>query len=170
VLAEHVAGRLMARIGPKPLMVVGALVAAAGMVLLTRITPDSTFVSLVLPAQLVLGVGLGLSFVPLASLALVGVGKQTAGAAGAVLNGTQRVGASLGTALLNPIATTAAANYVRDNPITEPTQMLDAAVHGFAVAFAWAAAFLAIGVALILVLVRAGRQEIARALAAVPVG
>lgn len=170
VVAAGIASQLMPRFGPKPLMVTGGLVAAAGMVLLTRITPDSAFVSLLLPAQLVLGLGLGLSFVPLANLALVGVGNQDAGAASAVLNATQQVGASLGTALLNTIATTAAATYVRDNPITDPTQVLDAAVHSYTVAFAWAAAFLAVGLSLILVLVRATRRDVAAATPAVHLG
>ncbi|GAA4552154.1 hypothetical protein [Pseudonocardia xishanensis] len=142
-------------------MVAGGLVAAAGMVLLTRITVDSSFLTLLLPAQLVLGLGLGLSFVPLASLALVGVGNQDAGAASAVLNATQQVGASLGTALLNTIATTAAASWIAEHPITDPAQVMDAAVHSYVVAFAWAAALLLLGTALILVLVRAGRSEVA---------
>ncbi|GAA1846283.1 MFS transporter [Pseudonocardia ailaonensis] len=160
LIAAGVASQLMPRIGPKPLMVTGGVVAAAGMVLLTRITVESGFVTLLLPAQLVLGLGLGLSFVPLASLALVGVGNQDAGAASAVLNATQQVGASLGTALLNTIATTAAASWIAANPITDPSQMLDAAVHSYVVAFAWAAALLAIGTALILILVRANKQDL----------
>lgn len=161
LVAAGVASQLMPRIGPKPLMVTGGLVASAGMVLLTRFTPDSSFVELLLPAQLVLGLGLGLSFVPLASLALVGVGNQDAGAASAVLNATQQVGASLGTALLNTIATTAAASWIADNPITDPSQTADAAVYSYTVAFAWAAALLLIGTALILVLVRAGKRDVA---------
>ncbi|SDG59172.1 drug resistance transporter, EmrB/QacA subfamily [Pseudonocardia oroxyli] len=161
LVAAGVASQLMPRIGPKPLMVTGGLVAAAGMILLTLITPDSSFLTLLLPAQLVLGLGLGLSFVPLASLALVGVGNQDAGAASAVLNATQQVGASLGTALLNTIATTAAASRLAEHPITDPSQTAEVAVYSYVVAFAWAAALLLIGTALIMVLVRAGRREVA---------
>ncbi|MCE0765610.1 hypothetical protein LWC35_22275 [Pseudonocardia kujensis] len=75
-----------------------------------------------------------------------------------------------GTAPLNTIATTAAAAYVCDHPITDPAQLPDAAVHGYTVAFAWAAAVLAIGVSLVLVLVRAGRRDAAAATPAVHLG
>jgi EmrB/QacA subfamily drug resistance transporter len=169
LIAAGVASQLMPRIGPKPLMVTGGLVAAAGMMLLTLITPESSFVQLLLPAQLILGLGLGLSFVPLASLALVGVGNQDAGAASAVLNATQQVGASLGTALLNTIATTAAASWIAEHPITDPSQVAEAAVHSYTVAFAWAAALLLIGTALILVLVRAGKREVTQSPEPLPV-
>jgi EmrB/QacA subfamily drug resistance transporter len=157
LIAAGLASQLLPRIGPKPLMVTGGLVAAAGMLLLTLITPTSSFLTLLLPAQLVLGLGLGLSFVPLASLALVGVGNQDAGAASAVLNATQQVGASLGTALLNTIATTALAAWL----VEHPGAIAEAAVHSYSVAFAWAAALLLIGTALILVLVRAGNRDVA---------
>src|SRR3712207_9534187 len=66
----------------------------------TTLFRSSSFWAIPFPGQLLLGLGLGFTFVPLANLALVGAGEHDAGAASAMLNATQQVGASVGTALL----------------------------------------------------------------------
>lgn len=170
LVASTAASQLLPRVGPKPLLVAGGVFATAALLLLTQITTTSSFVALLLPAQAVLGLGLGFSFVPLTALALVGVPERDTGAASAVLNATQQVGGSLGVALLNTIATTALAGYLAANPPAGPGFPAEAAVHSYTVAFAWGAVLLAVGTVIALVVVRAGARDVAGADRAVPAG
>ena len=102
---------LMPRIGPKPLVGFGMLIAAAGMAWLTRIGVHSGYVSAVLGPLLVTGAGIGLSMPPSMNTGTFGVAGTDAGVASATLNVGQQLGGSIGTALLNTIATSAAAVY-----------------------------------------------------------
>ena len=91
------------------------LLSACGMVLLTRIGLHSDYAADVLPTLptlLIMGAGMGLTFAPSFSLGTSGVAADDAGAASASLNVSQQIGGSVGTSLLNTIATTAAAGYV----------------------------------------------------------
>jgi EmrB/QacA subfamily drug resistance transporter len=118
-----IARRLMPRVPPRALMVPGALVTAAGLALLTQLHVDSGYVTVVLPAELLLGAGLSTMMVPAFSTATRGVEPRQAGVASAVVNATQQVGASLGTAVLNSIAVAATAAFAGPRPV--------AIVHGF---------------------------------------
>src|SRR5215211_3313008 len=141
------ASALVPKVGPKPLMVVGGLLAAGGLFMMSFLEVDSGFWQLAFPAQLLLGLGLGFTFVPLANLALIGVGEHDAGAASAMLNATQQVGASIGTALLATLSVGAITGYFTDavasgrNP-QDPAVGLEAQVEGYTTAFTWAAALL----------------------------
>jgi EmrB/QacA subfamily drug resistance transporter len=126
-----VARRLMPLVPPRALMAPGGLVAAAALALLTQIHVGGDYVTLVLPAELLLGAGLSTMMVPAFSVATRGVEPRQAGVASAVVNATQQVGASLGTAALNAIAV--AATAASDGPRAV------ALVHGFAVATTWGA-------------------------------
>jgi predicted MFS family arabinose efflux permease len=108
------AGKLIPRVGPRPVIVGGMLIGAAGLLLFTRVGPETGFAGHFLPAELVNSLGFGLAFVPLTSAALVGVDPADAGVASGLVNAAQQVGNSLGAALLNTIAATAAANYLVD--------------------------------------------------------
>ena len=68
--------------------------------------------SIVLPAELIVSLGMGLAFVSLSSTALIGVHPEDAGVASALVNSTQQTGGSMGAALINTIATTATASYL----------------------------------------------------------
>src|SRR4051794_28192658 len=111
VVAAGLASGLLPRFGPRPLMAGGTAMAAIGMALFTQISVDSGYVSHVLPGEIVMSLGMGFAFVALSSTALVGVRDHDAGVASALVNTTQQVGGSLGTALLNTIAATATASY-----------------------------------------------------------
>ena len=115
-------------------MVPAALVAAVGMALLTQLRVDGGYLSLVLPAEILLGLGISSLMVPAFSIATHGVDPRQAGVASATVNTAQQVGASLGTALLNTIATTATTGFAGVRTV--------ALVHGFSVATAWGAAIL----------------------------
>jgi EmrB/QacA subfamily drug resistance transporter len=127
--ATQLSGRLLPRFGPRPLLAGGLFVLGCGLLLATRLTPDASYVPVILPMQLLLGIGAGLCMPVVLNVATRGVEARAAGAASAFVTTSQQVGASLGTAALNTIATAAAAG------ITTPS----AIVHGYTTAAAWAA-------------------------------
>src|SRR6202453_4006429 len=99
---------LLSRFGPKPIVPVGLLIAAAGMFGLHLLGLHSSYVVHVLPFLIVLGLGLGLSVSPSFSTGTLGLAPQDAGVGSATLNTAQQVGGSIGTALLNTVAAGAA--------------------------------------------------------------
>ena len=99
-----------------------------------QIEVDGSFLTNVLPAQVLMSIGMGLAFVALSSTALVGVDDHDAGVASALVNTTQQVGGSLGTALLNTIAASATTAYITANGVGQTAEGL---VHGYTVAFTW---------------------------------
>jgi EmrB/QacA subfamily drug resistance transporter len=103
---------LLSRISPRILVPFGLLLAAVGMALLSDIGQSSNYAGDILPTLLLLGAGLGLVFAPSFTLGTYGVDPSDAGVASATVNVAQQVGGSVGTSLLNTIATTVAAGYV----------------------------------------------------------
>ncbi|RKT15915.1 EmrB/QacA subfamily drug resistance transporter [Streptomyces sp. 1114.5] len=128
------AARLMNRVPSRNLITPGLLLAAGGMAWLTQMKVDSPWAAMVLPAQLLLGFGMGLVFMPSMSLATLGVAPNEAGAASATINSAQQVGGSFGTALLNTIAASATATYLSTRLASDPGVQAQGAVHGYAVA------------------------------------
>ncbi|MEU6819552.1 MFS transporter [Streptomyces atriruber] len=135
--ATQIAARLLPRTAPRILMSSGMVLAAAGMVLLSRLTVHAQYVPHVLPALLLLGLGMGLTFMPVYATATAGVPAQDAGVASAALNTVQQMGASLGTVLLNTIATGATSAYLhsRGHDPAHGAALDDGMVHGFSVAY-----------------------------------
>jgi EmrB/QacA subfamily drug resistance transporter len=163
IVTAGVVAQLLPRIGPKPLMVSGLAGATVAMIYLLQITPTSSYVTHVLPAEVVMSVGLAAVFIPASSLALVGVQPHDAGVASALLNTTQQIGGSLGTALLNTLYASAVTGYVVSHagPGVNPQQLqADALVHGYHVAFFWGAVLLAIALGVVLIFVNAGKDDI----------
>jgi EmrB/QacA subfamily drug resistance transporter len=165
LVAAGTASNLLPRLGARPLMVVGGLVAAGGLLWLTQITVVDQFWTQVAPAQVILGLGLGLMFVPLGNLALVGVGEHDAGAASAVLNASQQVGGSIGTALLNTLAVSATTAYITDHLAAhrpaDPLLQARATVDGFVTAFAWGAVLVLASALVSLLVIKASRRDLA---------
>ncbi|MDP9118474.1 MAG: MFS transporter [Actinomycetota bacterium] len=151
VVAAGIASNLLPRIGPRPLMFGGMAGAAVGMAWFTQIKVDSSFVTHVLPAEIVMSLGMGFAFVALSSTALIGVDDRDAGVASALVNTTQQIGGSLGTALLNTIAASATATYVASHHGFAAQQVGN--VHGYTTAFAWGLGALIIAAIVSLVLV-----------------
>ncbi|MFZ0048484.1 MAG: MFS transporter [Streptosporangiaceae bacterium] len=167
---------LMPRIGPKPLVGFGMLIAAAGMAWLTRIGVHSGYVSAVLGPLLVTGAGIGLSMPPSMNTGTFGVAGTDAGVASATLNVGQQLGGSIGTALLNTIATSAAAVYFTSHltpalaasPSSRVAVQASAAVHGYTTAFWWTAGIFAGGAIVCGILLRPG--PLARQAGSAPAG
>jgi EmrB/QacA subfamily drug resistance transporter len=143
IVGAGLASRYLPRIGPKLLMMVGLSMAAAGLVWLTQIGVGTSWALHVLPAELVISLGMGLTFVPLSSTALIGVAEHDAGVASATVNATQQVGGSLGTALLNTVAASATLSYLRSHGARA---VAASQVHGYTVAFVVSASLLALAV------------------------
>jgi EmrB/QacA subfamily drug resistance transporter len=136
--ATQLSSRLMPHLRTRLLVVPGLLIAAVGVALLTRLTPDASYASHILPTELLLGLGLGLALVPCISTATNKAEPRDVGITSATTNTSQQIGASIGTALLNTIAATATAAYLVSHG-RSPATLARATVHGYAVASAWAA-------------------------------
>jgi EmrB/QacA subfamily drug resistance transporter len=142
--ATQLASRLMPHLRTRLLVLPGLLLAAVGVALLTRLTPDAPYVSHVLPTEILLGLGLGIALVPCISTATNNAEPRDVGITSATTNTSQQIGASIGTALLNTIAASASAAYLAAH--TRITDVVaQATVHGFATASWWAAGSLALG-------------------------
>ena len=154
---------LMPRIGPKPIITAGLLLAAAGMAWLTRIGPHSGYVSTVLGPLMVTGVGLGLMFSTAFNVGTYGVSLRDAGVASATVNTGQQLGGSIGTALLNTIAASATTSYLTGHAHGRPTRPLAqlALIHGYTVAFWWVTAIFVVGAILCGSLMRRGPLRVA---------
>lgn len=136
---------LLPRLGPRLLIPPGLLIGAGGMVLLTGIGLHTSYVGGVLPGLVVVGFGLGVVFGCAMNMATYGADPDDAGVASALVNTNQQVGGSIGTALLNTIAASAAAGYVTAHG-PGPLVAAQAQVHSYTVAF-WVAAGIFAGAA-----------------------
>ncbi|MGW5328943.1 DHA2 family efflux MFS transporter permease subunit [Streptomyces sp. NPDC004014] len=141
--STQISARLLQRVAPRLLMVPGMLLAASGLLLLTRMTVGSSYTGEILPALLLMGLGMGLTFMPVFATATAGVAPRDAGVTSATVNTSQQVGGSIGTALLNTVATTSSAAYITAHlrgPATRAAVVPAGVVHGYTVAISWAAA------------------------------
>jgi EmrB/QacA subfamily drug resistance transporter len=160
MLTATTAGSMLApKIGPRPLVPVGALVAAAGMVLMTRLQLDSSYATDVLPALMVIGLGLGLVFAPTQNAATSGVEHRDAGVASAMINTVQQIGGSIGTALLSSFAASAAEDYMVGKT---PSQLVQAqaAIESYHTVFWWSAGFFVLAAVVAAVLFRTGPLDV----------
>jgi predicted MFS family arabinose efflux permease len=104
VTSAGVGSRILGRVGARRIVMTGLLLAAGGLALLVRISPTTGYLD-VLPSLLLIGGGVGATFVSLTSSAVAGVPREDAGVASALLNASQQIGGSLGLAVLTAVAT-----------------------------------------------------------------
>jgi EmrB/QacA subfamily drug resistance transporter len=157
IVGATAASSMLTRTAPRWLMVGGLAGGISGLLWLTQLGVDSSYLTHVLPAELLISLGMGLAFVTVSSTSLVGTGASDAGVASALVNTTQQVGGSVGTALLNTIAATATASYLSQHG---PGSSAASLVHGYTVAFAFSAGLLALAVVSVLLLVNARADEV----------
>ena len=143
ILGAGVASQLLPRVGPKPLIIPGLVGASIGLFWLSTLEADSNYWTHVFPAMVVMSVSMAHVFIPISTTSLHGIGREDAGVASAVLNTTQQVGGSVGTALLNTIAVAATTAWFVANP-GEPTDAATkiALTEGYTQAFLWGGFFL----------------------------
>ena len=149
VLAAQLSTNLLVpRFGPKVMVPFGMTLAAVGMVLLTRLDLGSDYVPDILVPLMVLGFGMGSTMPAAMQTATLGVDREFAGVASAMVNTSQQVGGSIGVALLNTLAATAAADYVSSNLPATAEVAAQAAIQSYATAYWWGAGFFAFGAVL----------------------
>ncbi|MET9698980.1 MFS transporter [Streptomyces sp. NPDC006529] len=164
--STQIGARLMTRVPPRLLMGPGFLVAASGMLLLTQLEVDSSYPALILPAQLLLGLGMGSAFMPAMSLATYRVNPADAGVASAMVNTSQQVGGAIGTALLNTIAASATTAYLTAHAAeaagggaAAKLVQARAMVEGYSSAIWWAVGILVASSLIALTLINTGRPD-----------
>jgi EmrB/QacA subfamily drug resistance transporter len=103
-LGAGLASNLVHRVGARPVLLVGLLLATTGMLLLSSMPADASYPLNVLPVFLLVGLGLGLSFVPLQVTAFAGVTEHDSGITAGLINTSQEAGGALGVAVAATIA------------------------------------------------------------------
>src|SRR5215471_16910596 len=157
---SRLAPRLIARFGPKPPMVVGLLPVVAGMTWLTQISPGTSYLQGILGPMLLLGTGMGITFVPLTMASLAGVRPEDSGAGSSMVNVTQQVGGALGLAILVTVFGTVSKNARHALPGAETITKAHAILtHAMASSFTTAAIF---DVCALVVIALAIRMQVAR--------
>jgi EmrB/QacA subfamily drug resistance transporter len=183
VVASALASPLVARIGPRPLILAGSAMVAGGMFWFSRLTEHSGYAGSLLGPQLVSSFGLGLVFVPLSLVALHKVLEQDSGVASSLLNAGQQIGGAIGLALLGTVAWTTVADRVRTQvanaaaaaakagrPLPKPGTPLPTSIYHHALAVGFSRGFLvAAGIALLALLIaiatiRVRRQDLTGAM------
>jgi EmrB/QacA subfamily drug resistance transporter len=171
IVSAGVTSGLLPRFGPRPLLGIGGVLATLGLASLIRITDDSSWLTHVLPAEVLISLGMGMFFVTSASLALIKIREHDSGVASAMLNTSQQIGGALGTALLNTLFASAVSGYLADHAHSGvPAKVAaQASIHGYHVAFAVGASFIALATVIVLALVNAKTSDLSSEVA-VPVG
>ncbi|HEV2368882.1 MAG TPA: MFS transporter [Acidimicrobiales bacterium] len=160
VIAAMSTARLLTRIGIRPPLLTGPLFALVGLLWLTRLTPGSSYVDLILPL-VILALGMGQCFVPLTVTAISGVAPEEAGLASALLNTGQQVGGALGLAVLGTVAISATHRYVNaaasaSHHVTEA--VVNAGItHGYTTAIGAAAGIMAVALLISITVIRVPR-------------
>jgi sugar phosphate permease len=147
IASSALASRVVDRFTPKRVLVGGLLIATVGFALFTRLQGHGDYAGRVLPAMVVMGVGLGMSFVPITIAATSGVAREDSGLASGLLNTTQQVGGSLGLAVLSAVSTSRITSALHSGS-TLPAAL----THGFTSAFAVSAILCAVAAVVAMVL------------------
>ncbi|MDO9407330.1 MFS transporter [Patulibacter sp.] len=158
-----VSTQILPRVGPRPLVAGGMAAAAVAMAVFAQLGTDSSYVSGVLPGLVIMGVGMGCVFASAMAIATLGVDARDAGVASAMVNTTQQVGGSIGTALLSTLFASAVSGYATDNADRFQGAQLaaESAMHGYVTAFWIASAILAVGAVATGLLLRSGVSRLA---------
>jgi MFS family permease len=151
-LSLRVAAQSMMRFGAKPTLLAGLALVAAGLVVFRRAPVDAGYLTDLLPVMVLLGVGAGLVFPALMTLAMSAATPEESGLASGLVNTTQQVGGALGLAVLATLATTRTGTLQAHGASTA-TALTD----GYHLAFTIAAILVLAAIAIGLVLLRSGQ-------------
>jgi predicted small integral membrane protein len=154
ILWSAVAAQLVTRVGVKPVLAVGMAALTGGLLLFTQVSVGGSYVTDLLPGFLLVGLGLGFSFVPVSIAALAGIEPAEAGLASGLINTSQQIGGALGIAALSTIATSRT-----DDAVASGTALNSALVEGFHGAFVAGVVIAALGVVAALTLIRRDELE-----------
>jgi EmrB/QacA subfamily drug resistance transporter len=154
IVWSAVAAQLVTRIGVKPVLVAGMALLTGGLVYFTQVSVSGSYLSDLLPGFLLIGIGIGFSFVPISIAALAGVQAAEAGLASGLINTSQQIGGALGIAALSTIATSQTSDAIATG-----SALPDALVHGFSAAFLAGVIIAGLGVLAALTLIRRDELE-----------
>jgi len=154
IIWSGVAAQLVTRIGVKPVLVTGMTLLTAGLVYFTQVSVGGSYVGDLLPGFLLIGIGIGFSFVPISIAALAGVEPAEAGLASGLINTSQQIGGALGIAALSTIA----ASHTTD-AVSTGSAVSTALVDGFTAAFVAGAIIAALGILAAATLIRRDELE-----------
>ena len=152
VAFSAVSQALVTRIGIRRVLPAGLAVSAAALILFARLPVNGHYVTDLLPAFLLSGVGLALAFVPMSIGGLTGVRQADAGIASGLINTTQQVGGAIGVAVVTTVATTFTERFLESHPGASPIGGA-ALTHGFQIAFYVLAALAVLGAVLAAVII-----------------
>jgi EmrB/QacA subfamily drug resistance transporter len=155
VTSTTVQTQILPRFGAKRIVTGGMTLGLIAMLFFTRLKPGSGYVADVLPGLIVVGLGMGCIFAPAFGTATLGVDRTEAGVASAMVNTSQQVGGSVGTALLSTFFATAAASYAASHAGSAGLSNA-ASIHGYTTAFWWAAGIFALGLLVALLILPSG--------------
>jgi EmrB/QacA subfamily drug resistance transporter len=158
VTATSVNIKFLAKVGPKPLLMLGTALGAVAMVWFAQLTPTSSYAGHILPGLVVMGLGMGNIFAPAIASATYGVDPQDSGVASAMVNTMQQIGGSIGTALLSSIFASSVKGFLEGKQ-PNPQLIGEATVHGYTVAFWIAAGIFAFGTVVVAVVMRSVRVQ-----------
>jgi EmrB/QacA subfamily drug resistance transporter len=161
IIWSAVAAQLVTRVGVRPVLTAGMTFLTAGLVYFTQVSVGGSYLTDLLPGFLLIGVGIGFSFVPISIAALAGVKPAEAGLASGLINTSQQIGGALGIAALSTIATSRT-----EDALASGTAQATALVDGFTAAFLAGVIIAALGVVTALTLIR--REELEHAPEAEP--
>jgi EmrB/QacA subfamily drug resistance transporter len=154
ILWSAVAAQLVTRIGVKPVLTVGMTMLTGGLVYFTQVSVGGSYLGDLLPGFLLIGVGIGFSFVPISIAALAGVQPAEAGLASGLINTSQQIGGALGIAALSTIATSQTSDAVASGAALDV-----ALVDGFTAAFVAGVIIAGLGIVAALTLIRKDELE-----------
>jgi EmrB/QacA subfamily drug resistance transporter len=154
VVGSGVSQALVSRAGVKPILAIGLGLLAGGLLYFTQVSVDGSYFGDLFPGFLLIGVGLGFSFVPVSIAALAGVTGRDAGLASGLINTSQQIGGALGLAVLATVSTTRTNGLLEDG-----VPRLSALTQGFSIAF-WVAMGVSLA-ALVTTLLILRREELA---------
>jgi EmrB/QacA subfamily drug resistance transporter len=151
--------QLYPRFGSKVLVFGGMAIAAGGMAWLTGITVSSTYGADIVGPLLLIGLGMGAVFAPAMNAATSGIEARDAGVASAMVNTSQQIGGSIGTALLNSLASSALTSYLVGKNASSQLVQADAAIHSYTTAFWWSAGIFAVGAVICGLILKRGKPD-----------
>jgi EmrB/QacA subfamily drug resistance transporter len=149
VVAAGASQALVTKLGVKPVLMSGMVLLGLGLAFFSQVSVGGSYVGDLLPGFLLIGVGMGFSFVPISIAALAGITSTEAGLASGLINTSQQIGGALGIAILATVSTTRS-----DNLLANGTERAAALTGGFSIAFWVAAAFAVVSLVATIALLR----------------
>jgi MFS family permease len=149
VVAAGASQALVTKLGVKPVLIVGMVLLGLGLAFFSQVSVGGSYVADLLPGFLLIGVGMGFSFVPISIAALAGISSTQAGLASGLINTSQQIGGALGIAILATVSTTRT-----DSLLASGSDRAAALTGGFSIAFWVAAAFAVVSLVATIVLLR----------------